>query len=61
MDDLRSSLDRLLNSYQIYENNVRYTLIYESIKELYETLSEEKQEQLRLMLLEEGIKRLAGI
>ena len=60
-NDLRNSLDRLFNSYKIYEDNVRYALVYDSIKELYDTLDDDTQEQLKLMLLEEGIKRIAGI
>lgn len=61
MNDLSNSLTRLLDSYNVYDNNIRYTLIKESIQELFETMDEEKQDQLRLLLFEEGIKRLAGI
>ena len=61
MNDLSDSLTRLLDSYNVYDNNIRYTLIKESIQELFENMDEEKQDQLRLLLFEEGIKRLAGI
>ena len=61
MNDLSDSLTRLLDSYNVYDNNTRYKLIKESIQELFENMDEEKQDQLRLLLFEEGIKRLAGI
>ena len=61
MNDLSDSLTRLLDDYKVYDNSTRYKLIKESIQELFETMDEEKQDQLRLLLFEEGIKRLAGI
>ena len=61
MNDLSDSLTRLLDNYNVYDNNTRYKLIRESIQKLFETMDEEKQDQLRLLLFEEGIKRLAGI
>lgn len=61
MNDLRNSLNNLLNHYNVYNDDERYRLIYESIKELYEEMPDDKREELKLLLFEEGIKHLAGI
>lgn len=61
MNDLSDSLTRLLDKYNIYDNNTRYLLIKESIQEIFENMDEQTQDQLRLLLFDEGIKRLAGI
>lgn len=60
MSDLRNSLNNLLDHYHVYNDDERYQLIYESIKELYEEMPD-KREELKLLLFDEGIKRLAGI
>jgi len=61
MNDLRNSLNNLLNHYNVYNDDERYRLIYKSIKEVYEEMPDDKREELKLLLFEEGIKHLAGI
>ena len=61
MSDLRNSLNNLLDHYHVYNDDERYQLIYESIKELYEEMPDDKREKLKLLLFDEGIKHLAGI
>lgn len=60
-NDLKNSMNRLFEQYKIYNDEERYAAIYCAIKDIFNNLSEIEQDAMRTMLMDEGIKRIAGI
>ena len=60
VDDLKKSLDRLFTRNHIDSDAERYQYVVEALREIAEE-KPDKLDSIKLMLMDEGIKRIAGI
>ena len=60
MDDLKRSMDRLFTRNHIDSDAERYQYVVEALYKIMEE-TPDKLDSIQLMLMDEGIKRIAGI
>ena len=57
---IKDTINRILNKYNIFDDATRYQIVFDQILEMYNGMSEEDKDKLRIFLFD-GIRHLAGI
>jgi hypothetical protein len=58
---IKDTINRIFNKYSIFDDATRYQIVFDQILEMYNGMSEEDKDKLRLFLFDNGIRHLAGI